>query len=509
MPMHLPTRWAALAAVCLGVAGCGRPSRQPAEQAEHQPQAGAPRPLATPADARPLAAAVKWQSPPHPASTASSTAGPRIVELSVTPEDLARKTIRQPGRVTIREPASSTAAAPVREPIAVPPPPAIAAAPLRSPYIPFTAPQPAESPEAAPLPQLPAAPTFDVAGHPPPSAQSGPYEIVPALPAPAQRQFVPPQPPVAAQPPPAADFAAQQTAPPNGPPPVARRSDPLQAVVAQAQAISDRGLAMAQRGMLFAGREETIKALQLIAQALDVQQGGTAHAAALAAGLTALEEARDFAAASQRPGAVVDVAAVAQAHRTPLLEHEAPAGLSPVVAQQQYLGHAQAQLVIAAGGQPAASQVLYRLGRLQTALAAHDASPQTLHAPQAIVCHQAALAIDGHNYLAANELGVLLARYGQLERARDLLARSVAIRPQVESWHNLAVIHRRLGETDLARRADRERTLLAQQSSGRVAPASLVQWVDTRTFSTAGGDVSWPESKRGTTAAAGAPGKRR
>jgi tetratricopeptide (TPR) repeat protein len=247
--------------------------------------------------------------------------------------------------------------------------------------------------------------------------------------------------------------------------------------------------------MLFAARDELTKALQLIAQARDVQQGGNLHATALNAGLTALAEARDFSAPDGRPAAVVDVAAVASTHRTPLLKTTSAAGeLSPVVAQQQYFGLAQVQLVVAASGQPVASQALYRLGRLQSALAASDAAPQALHGPQAMVFHQAALAIDGNNHLAANELGVLLARYGQLENARALLQHSVKLRPQVESWHNLAVVHRRLGELELAKQADRERDLLAQKTSGRSGSTSdLVRWVDPRTFAASGGsDVARP-----------------
>jgi len=284
----------------------------------------------------------------------------------------------------------------------------------------------------------------------------------------------------------------------------------MSTVAQQAQQISDRGLAMAQRGMLFAGRAELTKALQLIAQALDVQTGANTHAAALASGLTALKEAGDFAAQGQGLGAI-DVAKVAHAHQTPLLKGQAAANLSPVVAQQQYYGFAQSQLVAATGRQPVASQVLYRLGRLQTALAAHDAAPQALHGPQAIVFQQAALATDGGNYLAANELGVLLARYGQLATARDLLARSVSIHPQVESWHNLSVVHRRLGEVELARQADRERELLAQKSGGSANRAGdLVRWVDTRAFaSSGGGDTPWPEATAVKSAAATTSGQRR
>jgi tetratricopeptide (TPR) repeat protein len=164
------------------------------------------------------------------------------------------------------------------------------------------------------------------------------------------------------------------------------------------------------------------------------------------------------------------------------------------VAQQQYFAQAQAHLAAAAGGVPAGSQILYRLGRLQTALAAHDADPLAMHAPQAMVFHQAALATDGRNWLAANELGVLLARYGQLPDARRLLQHSVSLHPHIEGWHNLAIVHGRLGETDLAARAENERQLLARQGGKSPAESSeVVRWVDPPTFAASGGpDVRWP-----------------
>jgi hypothetical protein len=193
----------------------------------------------------------------------------------------------------------------------------------------------------------------------------------------------------------------------------------------------------------------------------------------------------------------VNVGEIVSMHQTPVLKsHPTVATLSPVAAQQQYFAYAQAQLAMAAGGQQVASQALYRLGKLQTALAAHDADPQALHAPQAIVFHQAALTTDAANYLAANELGVLLARYGQLPEARSVLLHSVSVRPQLESWHNLAAVHKRLGEEDLSRRAEHERDLLAKQL-GRTAPQSasdLVRWVDPQTFAKSGNDTPWPSN---------------
>jgi tetratricopeptide (TPR) repeat protein len=270
----------------------------------------------------------------------------------------------------------------------------------------------------------------------------------------------------------------------------------MQTVAQRAMQKADQASDMAQRGMLFSARAELVQALQLIAQALDVQEGGTQHSAALGAGLTALEEARDFSAPASRPGDPVNVAAIASAHRTPRFQSATVGSLSPVVAQQQYLCQAQSQLAFAAGGVPAASQIFYRLGRLQTAMAAHDADPLAMHGPQSIVFHQAALATDNANWLAANELGVLYARYGQLPEARQLLVHSVSVHPHVEGWHNLAAVHRRLGETDLAQRAEAERQLVAQQAGKSPAASNdMIRWVDPKTFAASGGpDVRWPEN---------------
>jgi len=168
--------------------------------------------------------------------------------------------------------------------------------------------------------------------------------------------------------------------------------------------------------------------------------------------------------------------------------------MSPVVAQQKYFGLAQGQLALAAGGQPIASQILHHLGKIHTVLGAHDDQPQSLHAPQAMVFYQAALRADGRNYLAANELGVLLVRYGQLADARRLFLHSVSIQPQVVSWQNLAQVHRRLGEDGLAQRAENEAEMLAKSTAAVAGKATdLVRWVDPATFAKSGDpDNTWP-----------------
>ncbi|MEX2172716.1 MAG: hypothetical protein WD872_00055, partial [Pirellulaceae bacterium] len=277
--------------------------------------------------------------------------------------------------------------------------------------------------------------------------------------------------PPAAGPQPATQPAAQ-----------ARRSS-MQPVHERAAAMTRHALESARKGMLFSARDELTQALRLVAQALDVQQQRATHVAALSAGLTALDEARDFAPRDGGGAAPIDVSTLARTHRTPLFGQGA-GGMSPVVAQQHYFNFAQQQLALAVGGEPAASQSLYALGKIQMALAEQTTEQQSLHAPQAMVFHQAALAVDPRNHLAANELGVLLARYGQLEAARQALVHSVTLQPHAEGWHNLAVVHQRLGQTELAQLAENERRLLAggAQPGPRQPVNQSVEWLDPRTF---------------------------
>ena len=82
--------------------------------------------------------------------------------------------------------------------------------------------------------------------------------------------------------------------------------------------------------------------------------------------------------------------------------------------------------------------------------------------------------------------------------ARQLLVYSVTVHPHVEGWHNLAVVHRRIGETDLAERAEAERLQLAQKAV-KSAPGigDTVRWVDPKTFAAGSShDVQSPADQR-------------
>jgi Flp pilus assembly protein TadD len=85
------------------------------------------------------------------------------------------------------------------------------------------------------------------------------------------------------------------------------------------------------------------------------------------------------------------------------------------------------------------------------------------------------LRVDGGNWQAANELGVLLARQGRNEEAARHLRHSVAVRPQGESLHNLAVVLHHSGETTQAREAHERSIAMGYTPSRSRRPE--VQWV--------------------------------
>ena len=85
------------------------------------------------------------------------------------------------------------------------------------------------------------------------------------------------------------------------------------------------------------------------------------------------------------------------------------------------IDRAQERLAFGVGHEPTASMALYLLGRSQIAIMGETAEERALAGPKAIAMYQTALAVDPADYLAANELGVTLARYGQLDEAYRVL----------------------------------------------------------------------------------------
>lgn len=252
----------------------------------------------------------------------------------------------------------------------------------------------------------------------------------------------------------------------------------MQVVSARSMQLCRDGLRLAERGAIYSARAKFIEALRAVARALDVEQQTALYTKALTAGMTALKESSDF---TPRSGATqeIDVRHAIISHRTPVLKHNEGGLPSATLAVQRYYTYAQEQLAAAAGQDPAGSFALYCLGRIslapeQTALNAQE------KASQAVVFHQSALLVDPANFVAANEAAVLLADAGRLEQARTLLLQSLSVAPQAAVWQNLAIVHTRLGENDLAAQARSKAASLAHPAP--VTSTGPVTWVDPATF---------------------------
>lgn len=311
--------------------------------------------------------------------------------------------------------------------------------------------------------------------------------------------------PPLASPPPSASSSSFPLPPPQSPAPAAwqpatppvcfslpedhrqRPGGPVswQVIQQQVAALSRQAEDLLSRGACFAARAKMVEALRAISQALDVEAGHRQHSQALARAMQALREADDFAPSGSRLEGNLDLQRVVCAHRTPVLADQKLDHVSSLVAQRRYLEYAQREFAAAGANRPCASQALYGLARVYTLLGQTPAdSPVRLARPKALCLHQAALLVDPQNVRAANELGVLLARCGQFEASRRVLQHAVSTGAEPATWHNLTVIHRELGETELARQAQREWEAAAGQQGGNSQPTvDPVRWVDPKAFS--------------------------
>lgn len=253
----------------------------------------------------------------------------------------------------------------------------------------------------------------------------------------------------------------------------------MAAVLRQADEHVRHGISLTERNAMYLARGEFLAALQLIAQANDVQQNVQFYTDALTAGLAALDESDDFV-RQRRIGRKLDVERVVAGHKTPVLKDADLERLSPTVAAQRYYTYAQEQLAAAAARQPCGSRALFGLGKLALAAARNNPAEQLRGRAEAMVYYQAALLTDANNGRAANELGVIMATNGDLDRARELLVHSVRLSPHPSTHRNLAVVYTKLGQTVLAEEAKNRAIAMERAGYRRGGPA--VEWLDPATF---------------------------
>ena len=277
----------------------------------------------------------------------------------------------------------------------------------------------------------------------------------------------------------------------------APRSEQLEKTAKQADQQARHGFELANRGACYAARAEFIAGLRLLAQALDAERHTTQHSRALSAGLTALKEAGDFLPSGGKLEADLDLPAIIASHRTPVLKNAALENLVPLVALKSYFTFAQEQLSAAAGHEVAGSMALYALGKLHANGARQKNFDVPAAEPKAVVFYQAALLVCPQNFMAANDLGVVLARSGYYVEARSALEHSVRTSRQSASLSNLAAVYQQLRQPWLAEQTRQQAEAVhraeAQRLRSRQASADgTVQWVDPRIFAESSSETPDP-----------------
>lgn len=247
-----------------------------------------------------------------------------------------------------------------------------------------------------------------------------------------------------------------------------------------------RGFGLAQKGAYFAARTEFVQVLRRIALAHDAAADTDEHAKALAAGLRALDEAEDFVPNGVQLEAELDVRSVASSHRTDVLPDEFEK-VTPREAVSLYHVFAQEQLKVAVAGEQAGSMVLYGLGTIYTKLAQRCEDDMQM-TQCAMTMYSAALGTCPNNYMAANELGVLVCRSGRAEQAIGLFQQTIDFAPSAVAYHNLAIALQKIGQCDAAAANEVESQRLAalERSRGEVSRRAGIQWVTPAEMARAG-----------------------
>ncbi|MCE5267261.1 MAG: hypothetical protein LLG00_05190 [Planctomycetaceae bacterium] len=277
------------------------------------------------------------------------------------------------------------------------------------------------------------------------------------------------------------------SAPMGSPQPTAdtadERSEQMEQIAQQADRQTRHGLDLAGRGACFAARAEFIASLRLIAEGLDTEQTTNAHSRALIAATVAIKEAEDFLPGAPQLESDRGLPAVIAGHITPMLKSGADKA-TPMTALRSYFTFAQEQFAAAAGREVAGSMALRALGKLHEALAEKKVAAEPAAQSKAMVFYQAALLVYPANYMAANDLGVLLARCGNAAEARAILEYSISLSPQSTTWRNLMVVYRQLGQPALADHAGRWAVAMEQAQAARrkTSGNQTIRWLDPQTF---------------------------
>ncbi|MFT7641749.1 MAG: hypothetical protein ACI9G1_003500, partial [Pirellulaceae bacterium] len=226
----------------------------------------------------------------------------------------------------------------------------------------------------------------------------------------------------------------------------------LNAISKEAEVHNQRAINLASRAAYYSARAEFLESLKTVARGLDLQRGSRAHTVALAQAFRAIKEADHFAPQEGSIDREDSIQFIIDSHRTPILQNVRLSGMLPSLAIQAYYNFAEERIAFACGGMPVAAQSLYGLGRIYSELCEHPGQVVTIRATvtfKTLLFHKSALAVQPSHYQAANELGVLLCRRGQLQAAHAALSHSLAISSQPETRHNLTVVQNRMRQLQI------------------------------------------------------------
>lgn len=263
------------------------------------------------------------------------------------------------------------------------------------------------------------------------------------------------------------------------------------------------GFNLGKSGAIYAAREQFIYVLRRVAVAKDAKEHSDRNMKALAQGLRALDEADDFTPHGDSIEAELDTMAIGSSHATPVLHRPVshssvsqsgpavydeitPEMLTPHQASAEYARYAAKQLSEAMAEEEAGSMALYGLGKTFARLEAQ--SKDTTAGLKCNVMYRAAALAHPENYLAANELGVRLAKAGRYESARKILQLAASQPANATVFENLAAVEFKLGNVTQAEQIQRtgHQIAMRERMQSEISRRHGVSWVSPNEFRSTG-----------------------
>lgn len=250
--------------------------------------------------------------------------------------------------------------------------------------------------------------------------------------------------------------------------------------VGRAQAHVKYGFDLARRGAAHSAEQEFTEALWAVAHANDARAGNRQHADALRQGLLALEEAEEFSPLVRSQDSCVEASRIAARHKSTVARRVVKQQLDAVSAMQVYLDHAQRALALSLAGDGAGAEALYGLSRSVQVKSQNGSCGSGLAGAKAMALLLAAHDVQPGDHKITNELGVLYARFGELNKAELMLKRSLIAREHAESWHNLSRVWEMAGKDELSHYASQRSGQLKQV--GATSRPTSVRFVEPQVF---------------------------